>query len=364
MNDGRPEPSPVVAFVMEQHLGHRTYYENLRDHVDETVDARWVPIDYEVSGHFERLPLPRSLKIAAHTRSAVRSGIRGTDVSVFNTQVPAVLGGMGRRSHPFIVITDVTPKQYDAMAGGYGHRVDRPGPAAWTKHRLNLRTLQNARYCVGWSTWVRDSYVNDYAVPVERTRVIPPGVDTMRWTPGPTRDDGCFRVLFVGGDFDRKGGPELLQAFGMIDGPKELVLVTRSEIAPTEHVRVVRDLSPNDPRLIELYRSSDVFALPSRAETFGIVAAEAAACGLPVIASRTGGLSTIVTDGQTGFTIDVGDVGRLTERLRLLHNVSVRTAMGARARAFAVRELDARTNAHRLLTLIRETAGDRTFNIE
>lgn len=356
MNDGRPEPKPVVVFVMEQHLGHRTYCENLRDHIDESVDARWVPIDYEVDGYCERLPLPRPVKIAAHTRFAVRSGVRQADVSVFNTQVPAVLGGMGRRSRPYIVITDVTPKQYDAMAAGYGHRADRPGPIAWTKHRLNLRTLQNARYCVGWSTWVCDSYVNDYAVPVERTRVIPPGIDTARWTPGPTRDDGCFRVLFVGGDFDRKGGPELLQAFGAIEGPKELVLVTRSEVAPTEHVRVVRDLSPNDPRLIQLYRSSDVFALPSRAETFGIVAAEAAACGLPVIASHTGGLNTIVADGQTGFTIEVGDVGRLTERLRVLQDVSVRTAMGARARDYAERELDARTNAHRLLALVREAA--------
>ncbi len=50
---------------------------------------------------------------------------------------------------------------------------------------------------------------------------------------------------------------------------------------------------PNDPRLVELYRTSDVFALPTLAETFGIAAAEAAATGLPVVATDVGGLPDI-----------------------------------------------------------------------
>jgi glycosyltransferase involved in cell wall biosynthesis len=348
---------PSVAFVMEQHLGHRTYAENLRAYVDSAVDARWVPIDYAVGAALDRLPVPGGVKAAASARAAVRRGIADADVLVFNTQVPAVLGGRAVRSRRYVVITDVTPIQYDAMAAGYGHRADRPGPVAWLKHRANRTTLRCAAHCVGWSSWVCDSYVNDYDIPRDRTSVIPPGIDTGAFRPGTGPGDGVLRVLFVGGDFVRKGGPELLQAFHSLAGPKELVLVTRSDVADSDDVRVVRDLAPNDPRLVELYRTCDVFALPSRAETFGIAAAEAAAAGLPAIVTDVGGFADIVVDGQTGYRIAPGDTVALADRLRRLQHHDTRQQQAIAARQHAIHHLDARTNAARLLALIRAAAN-------
>ncbi|MFW2335390.1 glycosyltransferase family 4 protein [Ilumatobacter sp.] len=345
---------------MEQHLGHRTYYENLKAHVgDDRCDAVWVPVDYTLGDRLERMPLPGSVKAALSARSAVRRGVRSVDadVHVFNTQVPAVLGGRAARSKPYIAITDVTPKQYDRMAAGYDHRPDRAGPVGWAKHQLNLQMFLGASWCVGWSNWACDSMVDDYGVDRARTRAIPPGVDTTVWQPGPERDDGTFKILFVGGDFRRKGGEPLLEAFASLPDDAELTLVTKADVPRTDRVRVIGDLVPNDPRLVELYRTSDVFALPTLAETFGIAAAEAAASGLPVVATDVGGLPDIVCDGVSGFTVPPNDADALATALQRLTDHDERRRLGTAARRHAVERLDAATNAHRLMELVDLAAG-------
>jgi glycosyltransferase involved in cell wall biosynthesis len=357
--DGRPD-EVAVAFVMEQHLGHRTYYENLRAHIDGSrFRTTWIPIDYSHGRWLSRAPLPGSVKSAVSARRVVRSGVAsaGADVHVFNTQVPAVLGGRVARSRPYVVITDVTPKQYDRMAAGYGHRADDNGPVARLKDRLNRRLFADARWCVGWSQWVCDSFVADYDVIPQRTRVVPPGVDIRRWQPGPDRDDGVFRILFVGGDFERKGGHVLLRAAAELPGQVELVIVTRSAVPRTDRVRVLSDLEPNDPRLIELFRSSDVLALPSLAETFGIAAAEAAAAGLPVVASDVGGLPEIVAHDVSGLLVPPGSESALISALRALQDGDLRRRMSSAARQRAEERLDAAKNVRQLLDLVTEAAS-------
>ena len=280
------------------------------------------------------------------------------DVWVYNTQVPAALAGRAIRK-PYVVITDVTPLQYDEMAEGYGHRTDRLKLAQNWKHRVNRRVFADAAACVPWSTWVADSLAEDYGIPIDRIEVIPPGVDTGVWLPGAgASDTGRFRVLFVGGDFERKGGETLLQVLPLLDAGAELHIVTQSELPQAEGVRVYRDFVPNDPRLLDLYARSDVFALPTRAETFGIAAVEASATGLPVIASRVGGLSDIVLDGQTGFLHEPGDVKAFARSLLILQrDIGVRQRLGIAARGHAVTNFDASANAARLFQLISEAGG-------
>ena len=161
---------------------------------------------------------------------------------------------------------------------------------------------------------------------------------------------GLPRILFVGGEFERKGGTLLLEATQGLDDRCEVWIVTKSAVPQRPGVHVVDDLTPNDPRLIELYRSAAMFVLPSRAETFGIAALEASSVGLPVIASRVGGLADIAVDGQTGLTIPVGDAGALRQAItRLLDDESLRSRMGAAARDRAVEHYDSIRNAARLL---------------
>ena len=74
---------------------------------------------------------------------------------------------------------------------------------------------------------------------------------------------------------------------------------------------------PHDA-LADFYRAADVCVVPSRSESFGLVALEAAACGTPVVAAAVGGLRSLVDDGVTGFLVDGHEPGDYAEPLSVL----------------------------------------------
>lgn len=81
------------------------------------------------------------------------------------------------------------------------------------------------------------------------------------------------------------------------------------------------------------YGAADVFVLPSRYELFGIVMLEAMACGVPVVATRFGGLAEVIAHGETGFLVDPTDTTELAEAIEaLVCNGELRGEMGRRAR--------------------------------
>jgi N-acetyl-alpha-D-glucosaminyl L-malate synthase BshA len=91
------------------------------------------------------------------------------------------------------------------------------------------------------------------------------------------------------------------------------------------------------PRIVDYLSVSDVLLLPSEQESFGLAALEAMACELPVIASRVGGIPEVVTDGETGFLSEVGDVEKMANDAgRLLIDEEFRREMGRRARESAL----------------------------
>ena len=91
------------------------------------------------------------------------------------------------------------------------------------------------------------------------------------------------------------------------------------------------------PRIVDYLSASDVLLLPSEQESFGLAALEAMACEVPVVASRVGGVPEVVTDGETGFLSEVGDVDKMADdAARLLADSEFRTNMGRSARESAV----------------------------
>ena len=91
------------------------------------------------------------------------------------------------------------------------------------------------------------------------------------------------------------------------------------------------------PKIVDYLSLADVLLLPSEQESFGLAALEAMACEVPVIASRVGGIPEVVTDGETGFLSDVGDVEKMAnDAARLLADEDMRREMGKRARESAV----------------------------
>ena len=354
-----------TTFVMEQHIGHQSYYQNLRRYVDKVnkIQPNWVEVTYsKPDSLLNFLPVPKTLRDTLIGRQQTREGLRqqAYHVSLFNTQVPAAIAGKLARQKPYLICTDITPIQYDQMAQHYGHKPDAGGLWSKYKHHTNRLLFCSAAKVLPWSSWTAASLVNDYGVSADRVEIVAPGVDTAVWHPPADRPDRPPRVLFVGGDFYRKGGELLLNAFRTIrqETAVELVLVTRSTIPAEPGVEVYNNMQPNSPELVALYQGCDIFALPTRAEAFGIAAIEACATGLPIVATRVGGLIDIVAEGENGFLFNPDDQLALTNSLRqLVVDKPLRQQFSENSRLRAERHFDARTNADRIVSLVRQVAN-------
>ncbi len=369
------QASPGVyrfGFIMQQVLGHITAYRNLRRFVEQdgSVVPTWTEVTYhEPGGWIERLPLLRpGVKGVARGALQVRGGLgkQAYDVVLFNSQSLCLFVRGYMRRVPSVIVTDVTPHQYDLMGEFYNHPQDGDNAIARYKHRVNVDVYRAARLILPWSNWTKGSLLRDYGVPEEKIVVLPPGVDVEQWSPPPigrreaASADGprLPRVLFVGGDFERKGGPLLLDWFlARGRGRCELHLVTRTPPKLAENVpglSVYTGLEANDSRLMQLYHDSHIFVLPTLADCFGVASIEAMAAGLPVITTNVGGVPDIIDDGEQGFLIQPGDSRALAASLgRLLDDAALRRAMSARARARVLERFNAQRNAARLLELMK-----------
>lgn len=345
------------CFVIEQHVGHQTYYQNLRRFIDDRTDveAEWVEVTYRGKGGIvSRLPfVPGDVKGTLAGRAMVRSALaRSTgEVSFFYTQSPAALAGRRARRMPYVIATDITPRQYYGMARYYGRSRAASGPLRLYKHLTYRAAFRGAFRVLPFTNWVARSLVADYGVNPERVAVLPPGVDVDRWKPSEERRSAALKILFVGGHFRRKGGDLLLEAFRTLAaGGAELHVVTRETISPAPGVTTYYDLEPNSDALVSLFQRSDVLVMPSFAEAFGHVVVEAAAAGLPAIVSKVGGMSEIIDEGKTGFVINPGDQQLLAQHLkRLAEDIGLCHQMGRAARSRAVAHFNGRAAADKVV---------------
>jgi glycosyltransferase involved in cell wall biosynthesis len=356
-----------LSFVMEQTLGHVAHTRNLERAVARRpdLDASVIRLDYEPSNPLLTLPVVRnwSLRASLAARSALRRTLSRdpVDAVFIHTQVSALLARAVMRAIPTVVSVDATPRNFDDEGAAYGHR--RQGELAERlKLAVNRRALREAGAVVAWNRWARDSLVADYGVPADRVSVIPPGVDVARFRPGTPRPAGSpLRVLFVGGDFERKGGHDLLEAVRGLDAGIEVDLVTgRAPAAARAEpwVRVWEGLTPQSPQLVDLYGQADVFVLPTRGDCLAQVVAEAMASGLPVVTTSVGAMSEMVQHGVTGHLVPPRSPRALRDALAaLVADPGRRRAMGAAGLEVARRDHDAERNWDRIFALMQELAG-------
>jgi glycosyltransferase involved in cell wall biosynthesis len=361
------------GFIMEQNLGHRTHYRNLTRLLreDPTVTPSWMPIGFETAGLGARLPGLRdnwSVRASLLAWEAVRRELAHgpLDALFYHTQVTSLLSPLHPRV-PTIISLDATPLNYDTVGAYYGHRSG--GRLERLKLLANRRAFRAAAALVTWCAWAKDSLVRDYGMPESKITVIPPGVDLARWPRHDAslraQDDGQpVRLLFVGGEFARKGGELLLQCFRAgLDERCELHIVTQAPVAPAHNIFVYHNLTPNSDTLLRLYAESDIFVFPSLADCAPLAVPEAMAAGLPVISTRVGAIPEMVRDGETGLLLPPGDMGALRNAIEtLLAQPELRARMGTAGRRVVEAEHDARYNGHRLVDVLKAVT-DRAYQL-
>jgi glycosyltransferase involved in cell wall biosynthesis len=145
------------------------------------------------------------------------------------------------------------------------------------------------------------------------------------------------RVLFMGGDFPRKGGYDVLAAWraGGFHERADLELVTNWPLETPLPSGVVqtRNVAPHTQQWAERWRAADLFVLPTHNEAFGLVFQEAAAAGIPAIGTNLNAIPEIVHHGETGLLVPPGDVGALGRAMhQLIASAELRDQLGRRAR--------------------------------
>jgi phosphatidyl-myo-inositol dimannoside synthase len=311
------------------------------------------------------LPSPRLVR-----RVDAMAREREADVIFLDPVLPLGLVGRRLRAAPHVLIA-------------HGAEVNVPGrlPGSRTLARRVLRAASGLVAAGEYPARVA-ARVAGAALP---TLVVPPGVDPDRFRPLSPENRGAVRrrfglaadrplVLGLSRLVPRKGFDVLIDAVAGLDPVVQLALggagrdahrLARraAERGITDRCTFLGRVPEAD--LADLYGCADVFAMLCRerwggleAEGYGIVFVEAAACGVPSIAGRSGGSHEAVVDGETGFVVDPHDSDGVRAALdRLLGDDALRERLGAAARKRAVEELAYDRQVERLLPVTRGDLG-------
>jgi L-malate glycosyltransferase len=222
------------------------------------------------------------------------------------------------------------------------------------------------------SRWLAEQAYLRLGLPRETNiEVIPNFVDTHRFRPSRPKIVPAERILTHVSNFrPLKRVEDVVRIFARVRGeiPAQLRLVGDGPERPRVEALVHTLGLAGDVKFLgesadvaEVLQTSDVFLLPSETESFGLGALEAMACGVPVVASKVGGLPEVVLDGETGFLAPVGAVEEMSEHVRrLLSDGDLHARMSRAARDRAEAHFQLEPAAERYQAAYRRVVGGAT----
>ena len=184
--------------------------------------------------------------------------------------------------------------------------------------RLETKSYQNATIIFTVSSHTKDSIINDYGIDEEKVVTVYEGVN-IKEIPTFVKNYNTKTILFVGKEFDRKGGPTLIKAFKEVKKEikdAKMVIVGSAPPVNDKDIIVKGYISRNE--LLQLYKDVSIFAMPSICEPFGLVFLEAMAYKMPCIGSTIDAMPEIIEDGRTGLLVPPNDYKQLADKLVLL----------------------------------------------
>jgi glycosyltransferase involved in cell wall biosynthesis len=287
-------------------------------------------------------------------RGAVAQALDRQPADVLHVHTQAITFGLTAtmRRIPTVISIDATIGDWAAMSPRDVARRYVPGPLAPSR-ALERRVYERAALTMAWTEWAKRGV--ERLAPGASVIAHHPGIDLHRYKPAVRRPRERPRVLFIGGRFEHKGGPELLAALaGKLGTEVDLDLVTPAQLPDLPGVSVHR-LGPSDPQLLDLHQQADVLCLPSHGDAVPWAVLEAMACGTPVLASNVGAIPDLLDEGRAGILVDPGDGRRLGEALaRLLGDADLRRELAGRGRERCEERYDARRQVPLLIERMRE----------
>jgi glycosyltransferase involved in cell wall biosynthesis len=280
---------------------------------------------YDAVHIFFSLPTGALLPLLNLRGAPVVVSLRGSDVPGYDPHNAAV-----RRAHRVLA----------PLTRWIWRRADRVVAVCESLGRLTVHTCPGLRYSV-----------------------IPNGVDLTLFRPPvqPRRDGARLRCLAVARLVERKGLGDLIRAFALLErgrfqleivgrGPDEALLRALARDLAVSH-EVIFSGSLDRAAVAERYREADLFTLPSTAEAFGNVFAEALASGLPIVGSAVGGIPDLVDHGSNGLLVPPNDPATLARAITYLaDDPELRSEMGRRNRVKAETTLEWSSVTSRYLT--------------
>jgi glycosyltransferase involved in cell wall biosynthesis len=368
-----------VAFVNENTLGHTSYLPRFVDALNShpewgcsaiRVDA--TPLPQELRGSekgirgLSRLGLDwqitrwrRAASANAAAQLTALSKSARIDAIVVNTQsvgldIPRMFPGI-----PCWVALDAT---FEELARS---RWFRPTRLAGWFHPITLRWLRqrekllfsHAQGFLPWSRVAAESLRREYKIRSTQIHQLPPSLEDPAPAPYSSRRNTKPNILFIGGDFKRKGGQQLVEVWRtFFRNQSNLHIVTREEVVAEEGLHVHRGVEAGSARWRELWNTADVFVFPSHMETFGIVLIEAMAFGVPIVSANTGAAQDLLEDGLAGILLDSPLASALQGAIQgLISDKELRSRISTNGRNRFLRDFELEKNAKRLAQLVRGT---------
>jgi len=261
------------------------------------------------------------------------------------------------RKIPYVIHTDHTYAISKSYPPQDGLPMSADASARWEE--MERACYHDADLIFPMSDFVKRSLANDYGVTESRIAVTGGGPNLAVPDQCPPQDPDGKTLLFVGKDFPRKGGPQLLEAFAQVRAEiPEAKLIVAGPAHPVLAPGVEWHGALRHDEMPALYQRSRIFVLPSLREPYGISFLEAMAHGLPCVGTRVEAIPEIIDNGRTGLLAEPGDPTALAEAvLALLKDPGLSASMGAAGYAKVREELNWRTVTGRMLEQLRRTVA-------
>jgi D-inositol-3-phosphate glycosyltransferase len=303
------EDLPALVDDFTKGVGARLADLSSAGHVVDALHANyWLS---GISGHSLKHELGVPLLSTFHTLDRVKAeasleelvGIGGLHRELAEAEVigcsDAVLASCTVEADQLVELYDADPSRIEIVAPGVDRAFFSPGDYAQARRAIGFPPDRPLLLFVGR---IQPLKALDLAVGALAHVVQGPLSKAVYRRGGGRGRLADASLVVVGGPSGPHGDEELRRVRGLVEG---LGLTPRVQFVPPR----------GHEMLSTFYRAADVVIVPSRSESFGLVALEAAACGVPVVASAVGGLTTLVDHGRTGYLVDDRDASAFGQRV-------------------------------------------------